>query len=445
MKRTELSRRRFVGQLAAAGVFSIVPRHVLGRGQTPPSEKLNVACIGCGGMGGNDVRNMESQNIVALCDVDARRAAETFKRHAKTPKFKDFRRMLDKMDKQIDAVTVTTPDHIHFPAAMHAIRLGKHVFVQKPMAHGVGEVRQLTEAARKAKVATQMGIQGHAGQGWRIIKEWVDDGAIGAVRQVHCWTNKPVWPQGIGRPKDTPKVPDGLDWEMWLGPSPKRPYHPAYLPFTWRGWWDFGSCALGDMGCHVINTPFSVLELGNPVSVEAYSTKVNDETGPLASTIYYEFGARGKKPPVRVTWFDGGIMPPWPVGLEITRRRGDNEGVVFIGETGKIICTCYGGGPRIFPESKMLAYKRPPKTIPRSIGHYREWIAACKGGKPAGANFEHSGPLTELVQLGNVAIRAGRRFNNNGLYARIEWDAKNLKIPNAPKVEKYLHKTYRKY
>ncbi|NQT52122.1 Gfo/Idh/MocA family oxidoreductase, partial [bacterium] len=252
MSDKRIPRRTFAWGTATAAAL-VVSRHVLGKSATAPSDKLNVACIGCGGMGANDVRSVESENVVALCDVDEARAADTFKRLSRVRKFKDYRRMLDAMDKQIDAVTVSTPDHTHFPAAMKAIGMGKHAFVQKPLAHTIAEARQLTLAARQAKVATQMGIQGNSFEGLRLLREWLADGVIGPVREVHAWTNKPVWPQGIGRPADKPPVPKTLDWNLWLGTAPLRPYHPAYLPFAWRGWWDFGSCSLGDMGCHVLN------------------------------------------------------------------------------------------------------------------------------------------------------------------------------------------------
>jgi hypothetical protein len=439
-----LSRRAFIHGLGVAAPL-VVGRHVLGRGATAPSDKLNVACVGCGGMGANDVANMASENIVALCDVDEARAAPTFKKHPEASKFRDFRKMLDTLDKQIDAVTVTTPDHSHYPVAIKAIGMGKHAFVQKPLAHTIWEARELTLAARKAKVATQMGIQGHSFEGVRLLQEWINDGAIGTVREVHAWTNKPVWPQGIGRPKDTPPVPSTLDWNLWVGTAPMRPYHPAYLPFTWRGWWDFGSCSLGDMGCHVLDHPVTALKLGYPTSIEAYSTPANDETGPLASILYYEFPARGDLPPVKLTWYDGGMMPPRPKGLERDRRMGDNEGVLYVGDKGTIMCGCYCRSPRLIPESRMKAYKRPPKTLPRSPGHYKEWIAACKGGPPAGANFDHAGPLAEIVQLGNVAIRTNALQKQNGRSVALLWDGPAMKCTNVPEANQFVRNELRKY
>ena len=439
-----ISRRTFARGTATAAAL-VVSRHVLGKGATAPSDKLDVACIGCGGMGANDVRSVESENIVALCDVDETRAADTFKRLSRVQKFKDYRRMLDAMDKQIDAVTVSTPDHTHFPAAMKAIGMGKHAFVQKPLAHTIAEARQLTLAARQAKVATQMGIQGNSFEGLRLLREWLADGVIGPVREVHAWTNKPVWPQGIGRPADKPPVPKTLDWNLWLGTAPLRPYHPAYLPFVWRGWWDFGSCSLGDMGCHVLNHPFAALQLGYPTSVEAYPTRLTEETGPLASIIYYDFPARGDLPPVKLTWYDGGIMPPRPRELEHWRRMGDNEGCIFVGDKGTIICGCYCRSPRLIPEARMKAYKRPPKTLPRSIGHYKEWLAACKGGPAAGANFDHAGPLAEIVQLGNVALRTSALQKQNGRTVRLLWDGPNMKCTNIPEANRFVQSEVRKF
>ncbi|GAH75238.1 unnamed protein product, partial [marine sediment metagenome] len=260
--------------------------------------------------------------------------------------------------------------------AMMAMKLGKHVYVQKPLTLTVYEARQLTEAARKYKVTTQMGNQGHSGEGARLMCEWIWDGAIGDVREVHAWTNRPIWPQGIDRPKETPPVPRTLNWDLWLGPAPYWPYHPAYAPFKWRGWWDFGCGALGDMACHVIDPVFWALKLGYPTSVEARSTEVNTETAPLASIVYYKFPARGNMPPVNLTWYDGGLVPRRPEELEEGRRMGNgNSGVIFVGDKGKLMCNEYGDSPRLLPETRMQEYQRPPKTIPRIDGsHEQDWI-----------------------------------------------------------------------
>ena len=457
-KKPNISRRQFLGgATAAVTAFTIVPRHVLGgAGHTPPSEKLNIAGIGTGGRGAGNIAEVSSENIVALCDVDAPRAAPIFDKYPKAKKYHDFRVMLEKEDKNIDAVIVSTPDHTHAVASMMAIRMGKHVYCEKPLAHSIHEARLLAEAARQAKVATQMGIQGHAGEGIRLLCEWIWDGAIGPVRQVHTWTDRPLgwWPQGIDRPGDTPPVPSTLRWDLWLGPAPYRPYHPVYVPFRWRGWWDFGTGALGDMGIHNFSPIFWALKLGHPRSVEASSTlnttgrmydvrsnriitgNANTETYPSASVVHYEFGARGDMPPVKLTWYDGGLMPPRPKELEESRRLGDDDGgTVFVGDKGKIHAPGYcAASPRLIPESKMKAYKLPPKAIPRSIGHHKEWLQACKGGKPAGSNFDFAGPLTEAVLLGNIAIRMGKK-----LY----WDGPNMKITNVPEANEYVRRQYR--
>jgi len=434
--KSAMSRRDFLASTAAVAAFTIVPRHVLGGpGYTPPSEKLNIAAIGAGGKGAGDIGAVSSENIVALCDVDDKKAAETFEHYPKAKKYRDFRKMLEK-EKNIDAVIVATPDHTHAVAAMMAIKMGKHVYCEKPLTYSIYEARELAKAAREAKVATQMGNQGHSGEGNRLICEWLWDGAIGPVREVHTWTNRPIWPQGIDRPKETPPVPKTLDWDLWLGPAPNRPYNPAYLPFKWRGWWDFGTGALGDMACHIIDSPFWALKLGQPINVEASSTKVNSETYPLASTVHYQFGARHGMPPVKLTWYDGGIRPPQPEDMEPGRRMGsDNGGVLFVGEKGKLVCGCYGNSPRLIPEAKMAAYNRPPKTIPRVKGHHKDWVQACKGGKPACSNFDYAGPLTETVLLGNLAIR------NPG--KKLCWDGPNMRFTNNDEANKYIHRKYR--
>jgi len=421
-----------------------------GPGYTSPSEKLNIAGIGVGGMGKNNIANLSSENIVALCDVDEEYAAPVFNCYPKAKKYRDFRKMLEKQ-KDVDAVVIATPDHTHAVIAMAAMQMGKHVYVQKPLTYSVYEARVLTEAARKYKVATQMGNQGHSGEGIRLICEWIWDGAIGPVREVHAWTNRPIWPQGIDRPKDTPPVPDTLAWDLWLGPAPVRPYHPAYLPLFWRGWWDFGTGALGDMACHILDPVFWALKLKYPISVEASiaSTRrktesgwtklvVNTETYPNASIVRYKFPARGDMPPVKLTWYDGGLLPPRPEELEPGRQMGDS-GVIFVGGKGKLMCGTYGDGPRLVPETKMKEYKRPEKTLPRIDsgveGHEKDWARACKGGKPASSNFDYSGPLTETVVMGNLAIHYPGR--------KLEWDGQNMKVTNFPEANEYVRRRYR--
>ncbi len=438
----ELSRRDFIGAAAAAAAFTIVPRHVLGGPRhIPPSEKLNIAGIGVGGQGAGDLGAVSSQNIVALCDVDWRRAGGTFRRYPNARRYRDFRKMLDKEEKNIDAVVVATPDHIHAVASIMAIKMDKHVYCEKPLTHSVYEARKVAEAARKHKVATQMGNQGQASERTRLMCEYIWDGAIGPVREVHVWTDRPLrglnavyWPQGVGRPKDTEQVPDSLDWDLWLGPAPQRPYSLAYVPFKWRGWWDFGTGALGDIGCHSIDPIFRALKLGPPTSVEAASTLVNTETYPVASVVHYQFPARGDMPPVKLTWYDGGMRPQRPDELEDGRRLGTG-GVLFVGDKGKML------GERLIPESRMKEYKKPAQMIPRSPGHHKEWIEACKGGKPAGSNFDHAGPLAEAVLLGNVALRPELQEEMDR--TKLLWDGPNLKITNVPEANKFLRREYR--
>ena len=431
-----------MGAAAAVAAFTVVPRHVLGGPrQIPPSEKVNIAGIGVGGRGGGDIEALSSQNIVALCDVDWHQAAGTFRRHPNARKYKDFRVMLDKEDKNIDAVMVATPDHVHAVASMAAIKRGKHVYCEKPLTHSVYEARMVTEAAREHKVATQMGNQGQAEEPTRLMCEHIWDGAIGPVREVHVWTDRPLnglskvyWPQGVGRPEDTPPVPETLDWDMWLGPAPQRPYHPAYAPFRWRGWWDFGTGALGDIGCHRIDPIWRALKFKAPVSVEASCTLVNNETYPVASRVTYHFGARGDMPPVKLTWYDGGLRPPRPPELEAGQQMGTN-GILFVGDKGKMLEHV------LIPESLRKEYGKPPKMLERSPGHHQEWIDACKGGKPAGSNFNHAGPLAEAVLLGNVALRPAMKEKLTRV--RLLWDSANMKITNIPEANQYLHRQYR--
>jgi len=448
----KMSRRRFLGGAAAiAATVTIVPRHILGGpGFTAPSDKLNIACVGIGGKGFSDSVKMATENVIALCDVDENRAAEkhgseenrknAFDYFPKARFYKDFRKMLEK-EKDIEAITVSTPDHTHAVIAMMAIKMGKHVFVQKPLTHTVYEARVLARAAKKAGVVTQMGNQGHAGEGGRLVCEWIWDGAIGDIHEVHCWTNRPIWPQGIKAPKETPSVPPTLDWNLWLGPAEWRHYHPAYLPFSWRGWWDFGTGALGDMGAHIMDHAYWPLKLKYPTSVQASSTPWTEDSPPMAEIVTYEFPARGNMPPVKMTWYDGGLMPPRPADIEQGRRLGDSGGgILFIGEKGKLICSVYGNNPRIIPESKMKEYKRPQKSIPRSPGIHEEWIKACKKGDPKAAttNFGYSGPMTETMMLANAAVRLQDKN------IKLLYDGKKGEFTNLPEGNDYLHMKYRK-
>ena len=438
----KMSRRNFMGTAGAAAALTIVPRNVLGgRRHVPPSEKLNIAGVGVGGQGGGDINAVSSQNIVALCDVDWGRAGGTFRRHPNARKYKDFRKMLDKEDKNIDAVVVAAPDHIHAVASMAAIKRGKHVYCEKPLTHSVYEAREVARAAREAGVATQMGNQGQASEGTRLMCEYIWAGAIGPVREVHVWTDRPLrglsdvyWPQGVGRPEDMPPVPDTLDWDLWLGPAPERPYHPCYAPFKWRGWWDFGTGALGDIGCHSIDPIWRALKLEAPVTVEAACTLVNKETYPVASRVTYQFGTRGDMPPVKLHWYDGGMRPPRPDELDEGQQFGEG-GTLFVGDKGKML------GHTVIPESRRKEFGAPPKVLERSPGHHQEWIDACKGGKPAGSNFDHAGPLAEAVLLGNVALRADLKPKLTR--TRLHWDSENFKITNMPEANQYLQRDYR--
>lgn len=436
-----ITRRSFIAGSSAAAAFSIVPRHVLGgEGHTPPSEKLNIAGVGIGGKGAVDLKSVSTENIVALCDVDWRKGARTFKAYPKAKRYKDFRVMLDKQ-KDIDAVMVATPDHTHAVISLEAIRRGKHVYTQKPLTHTIHEAQVLAEAARKHKVATQMGNQGQASDGPRRLREMIWDGAIGPVRQVHVWTDRPnrgllgvYWPQGIARPKDTPPVPRELDWDLWLGPAPERPYNQAYHPFVWRGWWDFGTGALGDIGCHSLDPVFRALKLGYPKSVQAVSTLPNRETYPSGSIVTYEFDGREDMPPVKITWYDGGLKPERPAELQGGTSLGAN-GTMYVGDKGMIL------NNKILPDSLSKQYKTPPPSIPSSVGHYKEWLEACKGGKPAGSNFDWAGPLTETVLMGNVALRMELRSKLDR--QKLLWDSKARKFSNLEGANEFLHKNYR--
>ena len=444
MSAKKATRRRFLAAAAAAGAFTVVPRHVLGGPtQTPPSGKLNIAGVGVGGMGGHNLRQVRNENIVALCDVDHRYAAGAFKAFPKAKTYKDYRKMLTGQ-KDIDAVVVGTPDHTHAVISMAAIKAGKHVYTQKPLTHDVYEARMLAKAAADAGVTTQMGIQGHSSESPRLICEWIWDGAIGEVTEVDAWCSLSYYPWGHAswssrwgrRPKDTPAVPPSLDWDLWIGPAPMRPYHQAYHPRVWRCWLDFGSGMMGDRGAHTLDPVVRALKLTAPTSVEATSLGLNPDTHPLSSIVTYRFPARDKLPPVKLTWYEG-LRPPRPPELEDGRILGHREGgALFKGTKGKLMCGVYGGSPRLIPETAMKAYQRPAKTLPRVRGsHEQDWVRCCKAGKPAGAHFGYSGPLTEICALGNVARTVD---------SRIEWDAENLKVTNLPKANQYVRTTYRK-
>ena len=439
-----ISRRGFIGTSATAlAGLTIVPRHaVSGLGHTAPSDKLNVAGIGFGGRGKGVLAVVaKTENIVSLCDVDwSEPVQKVFNAYPGARKHKDYRLMFDK-DKDIDAVVIATPDHTHAMISLEAMKRGKHVYTEKPLTHTVHEARVLTEAARKYKVATQMGNGGQAADGPRRLREMIWDGAIGPIKEVHVWTDRPnrglsdtYWPQGVRRPADTPPVPATLDWDLFIGPAPMRPYHPSYHPFNWRGWWDFGTGALGDIGCHSLDPVFRALKLKYPVSFQAVSTLVNEETYPLGSIVRYEFAAREGMPPLTLTWYDGGLRPPLIPELESDMKMGPG-GTLYVGDKGKIL------DDKIVPKSLRESYKIPVPYIPSSPGHEMEWILASKGGKPAGSNFDWAGPLTETVLLGNIALRKGLREKLSGQV--LTFDPEKLTIPNMPEANTFLHYEYR--
>jgi predicted dehydrogenase len=444
-KSNTLSRRSFIGTSAAAlAGFTIVPRNaVSGLGHTAPSDKLNVAGIGIAGMGRVNLENVaKTENIVALCDVDWREPAQKiFKIYPKAKQYKDYRVMLDKQ-KDIDGVIIATPDHTHAIISMEAMRRGKHVYTQKPLTHSVFEARELANAAKKYKVASQMGNQGQAGEGPRRLREMIWDGVIGPVHEVHVWTDRPnngllntYWPQGVQCPADTPPVPAELDWDLFIGPAPFRPYNPAYHPFSWRGWWDFGTGALGDIGCHSLDPIFRALKLKYPKTVQAVSTLVNKETYPSGSIVRYEFDARENMPALTLTWYDGGLRPlifkEMDPGMKL-----DTGGTLYIGEKGMIL------DDKILPKALRDSYKAPAPYIPSSPGHEEEWIRACKGGAPGGSDFEWAGPLTETVLLGNIALRSELKEKLSGQL--LEWDPEKFSFPNMHEADKFLHTEYRK-
>jgi predicted dehydrogenase len=436
MKTPSFSRRDFIKTTSLASAALAFPAIL--RSQTP-NNKLNIACVGVGGRGWDAVQGLKGENFVAFCDVDDARAARAYEEFPEVPRFRDYRKMLDQLGNKIDAVTVSTPDHMHFPIALAALSLGKHVFVEKPLTHTVAEARQLDKLAREKKVATQMGNQGHANEGMRLIKEWHQAGVLGEVREMHSWTDRPIWPQGVGAPdhsKMMPVVPPTLDWDLWLGVAAAREYDPAYVPFAWRGYWDFGTGALGDMGCHIMDGAYWALDLTQPTRIEAISARQTEVSPPTASVVTYYFPARGNLPAAKWTWYDGGLMPLLPPDLEATRKLEPN-GTLIVGSKATVFADTYYASARIIPEVKRreLAPTLPAKTLPRvEGGHFAEWVRACKGGTPAGSNFEYAARLTETVLLSNVAVRARRP---------IEWDSAAMKVTNLPEANQYVTKPYR--
>ena len=433
----QISRRRFIGMSAtAAGLFTIVPSFaVSGLGYTAPSDKLNIAGIGIGGKGRVNLNNMKSENIVALCDIDSEYAKGCFEDFPNAKRFVDYRKMFDQMGKSIDAVVIATPDHTHAVCAMAAMQLGKHVYVQKPLTHSVYESRVLLEASRRYKVVTQMGNEGHSGVEVSEVCEWLWSGAIGEITHVDAWTDRPIWPQGLTRPEQGMWIPEHIDWDLFIGPAKMRPYHRAYHPWDWRGWWDFGTGALGDMACHVLDVVFSAMKLGHPISVEASSTAINSESAPVASTIQYDFLARPKQgkinmPAVSVFWYDGGLTPRRPVNLPDGIELGEGRnGIIFRGSKGTLVCGNYGGKYRLLPEDKFKSIPKPPVQLRRvAMSHEMDFVRACKESSESRilplSNFEYSGPLNEMVVMGNLAIRL------KSLNKKLMWDGVNMSITN---------------
>ncbi len=423
-----ITRREFVGAAASVAAFTIVPRHVLGGpGKSAPSEKINIACIGAGGRGYADAINVSTENIVALCDVDDKRAATTFGWFPKAKRYHDYRRLLDKEQKNIDAVVVATTDHTHIPISVMAMKMGKGVYCEKPLGQNIHEIRVATEVAAKCKVATQMGNGAHSGYNYRSMVALIKAGTIGQVKEVHCWCDE-SWPPG-DRPKNTPPVPKHLKWDLWLGPAPVRPYHPTYHPLGWRHWWDFGNGRIGDMGCHMIDLPFTALDLKYPLTVETKSAKpAHKESSPRWLITKWTFPKRGDLPPVELTWYDGIKRPP----LQKKHNMPDwPEATIFVGSEGMLIADY--GKFKLYPEKKFAGVKRP--GLPRGLPHAQEWIKACKTGSPTGCNFGYAGPLAETVLLGTVAYRAGKK---------LQWDPAKLKATNCAEADQFIRRENRK-
>jgi len=445
-----MKRRVFLKTAAAATAafgFQFVPRYVVGGdGTTPPSRKINLAAVGVGGQGGGDLGNMGDENIVALCDVDDRRAAGSFKKHPNAKRFKDFRKMFDEMSDKIDAVLVGTPDHTHAVIAMAAMKRGKHVFCEKPLAHSVSELRAMRKEAADRKLITQTGNQGHSSESIRLFVEWVQAGAIGEVKEVHC---------GCGAMRDTyyrarnldkvlterPEVPKELDWDLWQGPVAERPYHPDYLPWNWRGWTPYGSGVIGDWVCHIVDPSFWALDLDMPTSIQAETDHYDPVKGadlyPEAAQITYEFPAKGKRGPVKLVWYDGTRPIPRPAELE-DGRKAPETGAIVIGTTGKIMHGSHGAGEcRLIPEKAMKEYKRPDKTIPRvAAGHHKDWLNAIREGRQASSPFSYGARLSEIGLLGMIAVRmTGKKL----LYNEVK-----MQFSNCDEANKWLIPSYRK-
>ncbi len=403
------------------------------------NRKLNLGFIGVGGRGGDNLNELGSENIVAFADVDSRMGKPAYEKYPQAKRYRDFREMLDR-EKSLDAVVVSTPDHFHAYAAITAMQHGLNVYCEKPLAHSIYEVRRMQEVARRTGVVTQMGQQGHAMEGSRRAVEVIRSGAIGEVKELHVWTDRPAgwWPQGVDRPVETPPVPEQLDWDLWLGPAPYRPYHPIYVPFKWRGRWDFGTGAIGDMGVHNLDTAYWALELGVPTSAQVVdSDRKTEDCPPLWSILQLDYPARGKRPPVKLLFYDGKHLPPADLfyGEEIP-----TNGSLIIGSEGTLFTRTWHGGASkedmflLLPKKKFLGYEPPAITLPRTREHHYEWVEACKGGPRTQSDFAYAGTLTEGLLVGALALHTGRR---------IEWDAKNMRAVNCPEATPYIKPRFR--
>ena len=428
---SQFTRRRFMQAGMAVGGWALAaPGRLL---RPSVNDKLNIAVIGCGGRGYGLVKGAKDENIVALCDVDDNRAKRAFKDYPDVPKYRDFRVLLDK-EKGLDAVMVGTPDHMHAPIAIAAMKRGLHCYCEKPLTWSVSEARRMTEVAAEMKVATQMGNQGSAANGFRRGVELLNAGILGTVREVHVWTNRPVWPQAIERPAETKKVPDTLSWDHWLGVAPERPYHDAYLPFDWRGWCDFGTGALGDMACHTWNLAWRGLKLGAPDTVEAETTKSFKESYPAGAKVHYEFGANGDRAPLSLTWYEGKTRPHTSVlPNALIGKKQPRSGLLIVADQGMMFSRDDYGARQTWYPAEAIKFETP-EVIPRSVGHIKEWIVAAKGGPRSYSDFSQAGPFTETVLLGNLAMRTGKK---------IEWDAERMEAKGVPEANALIRREYR--
>ena len=441
----KISRRRLIGTAGAAATFRIVPSTVLGGpGKRAPSDRLNIAAIGAGGRAARCIEGVSSENIIAIADVDDRRAGQTYRRYPKAKRYRDFRRMLDEMDQQIDAVIVGTPDHTHAVAVMNAIGRGKHVYCEKPLAHSVQEVRTMAKAAREHKVITQLGNQGHSTDDIRRFCEWIWDGAIGNVTEIHaaCDALKELYCQTHNMPKLTENhdVPPELDWDLWLGPGRYRNFHPMYLPFQWRGWMPFGTGCIGDWICHIVDPSMWALDLGAPSTIRAevdgnYNPDIHSDFYPSASTVTFQFPAKDNRGPVKLVWHDGNSRMPH-TDLLSDQQKVPGVGAIVYGDKGAIMHGSHGAGKcQILPESKGRDYPVPEQVIPRVRDHFSDWLEAIRNGRQAGSNIDYGGPLTELGLLGAIAIRFPTQT--------LEWDAVGMKFTNFSEANAWINPPYR--